>query len=259
MADQSRLGVSRIDRFNLARLGRLIHPAAMISKMTPRPLAHWRGEWGGRGELMAILNRVSHNLVKVGVGYRVLGVEMQMKTAVKRLVAVSVIGLGGLLLVYRQTVLIGWLLMTKQCPACNLSGAQLFGVDLRGANLRSANLTRANLSEANLEGGDLSAATVRNADLSLANLTRANLADADLQMATLSGVSLIGANLQDANLHQASLLFADLQDANLSHVDLRQTQLYGANRLHTVLTGTLFPDRSPPPQTNDQRTLEFKP
>jgi len=79
---------------------------------------------------------------------------------------------------------------TKECPNCDLRGA-----DLEGANLRDANLYRANLRDA--------------------NLYRANLRDANLKGANLKGANLKGANLIGANLMSAKLQGANLRDANL--------------------------------------------
>lgn len=65
------------------------------------------------------------------------------------------------------------LLQTKQCIACDLSGADLANQDLSGANLVGANLTSANLSGANLTGADLTGANLLGANLSDVNLAGA--------------------------------------------------------------------------------------
>lgn len=81
----------------------------------------------------------------------------------------------------------------KNCPACNLSGAELAGADLSGANLAGTNLVEANLAgsnlrRANLEGANLTRANLRGAELKGANLEGANLTETDLTAANLSGV-----------------------------------------------------------------------
>ncbi|WP_051305177.1 pentapeptide repeat-containing protein [Desulfogranum mediterraneum] len=103
--------------------------------------------------------------------------------------------------------------MARDCPGCNLAGAdlqqsalvaaQLGGADLKGANLRMANLRRADLS---------------GADLRQARLTYANLPGANLQ----------GADLRGADLHGANLIRADLRRARLEGADLSEALLEGA-------------------------------
>lgn len=70
------------------------------------------------------------------------------------------------------------LLETKNCPGCDLSGADLSGrnlaeADLSGANLRGANLENANLTNANLAGANLD-----NTNLFYAYLPGADVTDA---------------------------------------------------------------------------------
>ncbi len=57
------------------------------------------------------------------------------------------------------------LLNTRECPGCDLRGADLRGAHLIGADLRKANLQGANLEEANLEGADLTDANLEGANL----------------------------------------------------------------------------------------------
>jgi hypothetical protein len=102
--------------------------------------------------------------------------------------------------------------MAKECPGCNLAGA----------DLRQANLVRANLKDANLKGARLNGANLRRANLEGANLT---------------GAKLLSANLPGANLKNADLSGADLTGSNLIHADLR-----GANLTNTILLNTLQED-----------------
>jgi uncharacterized protein YjbI with pentapeptide repeats len=67
---------------------------------------------------------------------------------------------------------------TKDCPGCNLAGAQLKrrnlgGANLSGANLAGASFHRAVLRGANLSGADLTEANLNKTDLLQANLSRA--------------------------------------------------------------------------------------
>jgi uncharacterized protein YjbI with pentapeptide repeats len=113
-----------------------------------------------------------------------------------------------------QSVEVQRLLNTKQCPGCNLSGANLQNADLEEANLRGANLQGANLQNADLE--------------------QANLQDANLQQANLSDADLQEANLQNANLQNANLRSADLEDANLQGTNLDGANLQGADLEGTI-------------------------
>lgn len=88
--------------------------------------------------------------------------------------------------------------MAKNCPNCNLAGADLKGVDLDTANLAGANLADADLSRANLRRANLAGANLAGAILVSANLLGANLANCNLSNADLSGASLIKANLTGA-------------------------------------------------------------
>ena len=80
--------------------------------------------------------------------------------------------------------------LTRKCPNCDLSGANmhrmnLLGADLSGANLSGANLSGANLYRTTLSGANLSGADLSGANLKLANLIRANLSGANLSGAVL--------------------------------------------------------------------------
>ena len=78
----------------------------------------------------------------------------------------------------------------KQCPKCDLSGADLSGADLSFAVLTGANLSGANLKGANLSNADLSRANLTKADLSYANLNKAYLTNANLHQSKFIGASL---------------------------------------------------------------------
>ena len=54
---------------------------------------------------------------------------------------------------------------SKNCPKCDLSGANFYQTDLQEADLSGAILHLANLRRANLSGADLSGAMLFRADL----------------------------------------------------------------------------------------------
>lgn len=99
--------------------------------------------------------------------------------------------------------------MAKDCPGCNLEGADL---------------TKASLIGANLEGTRL-----KGADLSRANLRRANLKNADLSGALLINTNLPGADLRDSDLHGANLTGANLIRADLRGADTAGALFNGAH------------------------------
>lgn len=125
------------------------------------------------------------------------------------------------------------LLQTKQCPNCDLVGADLrsdTGINLSGANLSGANLSGARLPKANLQGANLNNAILIDTDLVVANLSKADLRGAQLRGATLnfaylSKADLSGADLRDATLKGAVLSSANLNNANLNRVSLDDNQL----------------------------------
>ena len=88
------------------------------------------------------------------------------------------------------------LVRDRDCPNCDLSGANLEELDLSGANLQGANLSGATLQRV--------------------QLVRANLEEADLSGARLLGVDLTGANLRYANLSNTrSFFFCDESPKNI--------------------------------------------
>lgn len=110
------------------------------------------------------------------------------------------------------------LLSTKNCPRCDLVGANLIGKDLSGANLVDANL--------------------RGAMLSQANLNRANLVGADLTGAEVTGTKLRQANLLEAKLSGVNLHKADTYEAKLSLFKIIKNNLQELQLLVTVI-GTI--------------------
>lgn len=95
--------------------------------------------------------------------------------------------------------------MARDCPNCNLAGADLGRADLIEAKLAGADLHGANLSMANLRRADLQKANLRDAVLTYANLPGADLRGADLRGAKLKGANLIKADLTGAKLDGADL------------------------------------------------------
>src|SRR4029079_17173941 len=69
---------------------------------------------------------------------------------------------------------------TGQCPACDLSSANLSGLISPGADLRHADLNYAVLYKVRLNKANLDGATLKGANLAGANLTGAHLAGANL-------------------------------------------------------------------------------
>ena len=70
---------------------------------------------------------------------------------------------------------LGKLQNSKNCPKCDLSGANFYETDLQETDLSGAILHLANLRRANLSGADLSGAMLFRADLFGADLTNTNL------------------------------------------------------------------------------------
>jgi hypothetical protein len=87
---------------------------------------------------------------------------------------------------------------SKQCPKCDLAGANLSGAKLNRADLSETNLRNADLSWANLNGAGLVGTDLSNADLSNANLSWSDLRGANLTEATLTRANLTGAKLGGA-------------------------------------------------------------
>lgn len=71
----------------------------------------------------------------------------------------------------------------KECPKCDLAGADLRGADLTNVNMAGADLTGADLSRARLDGAKLQGATFKSARLDEVDLTMVDLSDANLDKA----------------------------------------------------------------------------
>ena len=95
-----------------------------------------------------------------------------------------------------QTDISQYILESKGCENCVLTGVDLSGLDLTGLDFAGARLSGANLSgtvlqEANLDGATLSGAgtELSGADFSYANLQCADLSEADLTGATFGSLT----------------------------------------------------------------------
>ena len=86
----------------------------------------------------------------------------------------------------------------RNCPDCNLSGADLRGTNLITANLAGADLSGANLSGADLSGANLPGAILTNCDLTGADFSRANLVAADLTGARRDNTIFTNSHLEAA-------------------------------------------------------------
>ena len=106
---------------------------------------------------------------------------------------------------------------TKNCPKCDLSGADLTRMDLSGANLAGANLSRAKLNLANLCGANL-----RETDLRDVGFGGADLAGADLRGADLRGTSFAGAYMKDVLLDGELISTKPYAQERISNVEERR-------------------------------------
>ncbi len=126
------------------------------------------------------------------------------------------------------------IVVSKDCPGCSLSGAdlrraRLAAADLGGADLRAADLTSADLTGARLSGANLKGAVVNRARLSGATLRKADLTGADAIASVLSGADLGKAVARDASFDSTSLKDSDLSGADLTRATLRGAVLSGAD------------------------------
>lgn len=101
--------------------------------------------------------------------------------------------------------------MARNCPNCNLAGADLKGAELITANLAGANLAGADLSRANLRRANLAGANLAGAIMVNTNLPGANLANCNMSNANLSGANLIKANFTGAMTDGIQLQGAHLE------------------------------------------------
>ncbi len=108
------------------------------------------------------------------------------------------------------------LVVTSQCPRCDLRGVGLVFARMERLNVTGANLQDANLGRGKFAGGVFRQANLQRvsffgSDLTGADFTNADLRGADLADANLAGANLTGANLTGANLHRAYLEGAIVQ------------------------------------------------
>ncbi|SBO43914.1 pentapeptide repeat-containing protein [Cyanobium sp. NIES-981] len=119
------------------------------------------------------------------------------------------------------------LMEQRQCPRCDLAGADLVHAKLEDVDLRQARLQRANLGQARLDGARLSGA-----DLSFTTLQGASLRGADLRGARLEGTDLRQADLAGALLDPGALSRAHWQGARgVDHGQLSFGELHNAGVL----------------------------
>lgn len=146
----------------------------------------------------------------------------------------------------------------RNCPGCNLVGADLRGVDLalgdlsyadlRNADLRGAILGAAKLKLADFRGANLEGAVLRQANMWAASFDNANLTGADFSCGAGSCTYLEGTSFQNANLTRANLACLDctvverqglknvnLAGANLTDALLEKTSLQGVNLCQAIL------------------------
>lgn len=126
------------------------------------------------------------------------------------------------------------MVISKDCPGCNLSGADLRRARLAEANLiradlRAADLSHADLTGARLSGAGLQGAVANRARFSGASLRKANLSSADVIAADLSGADLGKAVARDASFDSTTLKETRLSGADLTRATLRRTVLSGAD------------------------------
>lgn len=108
------------------------------------------------------------------------------------------------------------LLLTGECPNCNLVGANLRGAHLIGADLRNANLQGAILVDANLEGADLTWANLKEANLTGAFISGTSFNDANLTNVNFTGVQLYDADVTGAVLHGINNSGAEVFNTGIS-------------------------------------------
>lgn len=145
----------------------------------------------------------------------------------------------------------GAVLINKDKPIMEISGADLRHADLSHADVSDTDLSDTDLSKANLYGTNLSAANLKDVDLNsawlvTAILREADLSHADLRNATLSFTDLSWANLSHANLSNASLSNVSLSNANLRAADLRGARGWTEEQIAAAesLEGATMPDGS---------------
>ena len=126
------------------------------------------------------------------------------------------------------------MVVSKDCPGCRLSGAdlrraRLAGADLTGADLRASDVSHADLTGARLSGAALQGAVANRARLSGADLGKADLSSADVIAGDLSGADLRKAVARDASFDSTTLKDARLSGADFTRATLRGAVLGGAD------------------------------
>ena len=86
----------------------------------------------------------------------------------------------------------------RNCPGCNLQGADLRNTCVKNGDLTGANFDRVNAFMMCMSFANFTNVTFRKADLGGANLAGSNLSGADLTGADLSITSIKGTNLSTA-------------------------------------------------------------
>lgn len=146
-----------------------------------------------------------------------------------------------------------WLIFSKGCVQCDLSGIDLDGVDLHGAWLVQSDLSHASLNEADLgqatalgtvfKSAFLQGADLREAALEGATFDSAGFVDGSEQVypaADLSGANLEGALLANAVMTDATLTDAIFSGASAPDIDLRRISAAGADFQGAILTSALL-------------------
>ena len=122
------------------------------------------------------------------------------------------------------------MVVSKDCPGCSLSGA-----DLRRARLANSNLTRADLRTADLSHADLTEARLPGAKLQGAVANQARMPGAALKKADLSSADVIGSDLSGADLGKAVA-----RDASFDSTSLKGALLPGADFTRATLRGAVL-------------------
>lgn len=134
---------------------------------------------------------------------------------------------------------------TRDCPGCELAGADLqrrdlAGADLTGANLTGASLHRAVLAGAKLDGANLSDANLNVTDLKRATLRGANLTNALLYQSDAAGADFTGALMDNVVAENARFTSGIMIGVHWPNAYALGSNLAGTNLSGAVLTGAIF-------------------
>ncbi len=135
--------------------------------------------------------------------------------------------------------------LVKDCPGCDLSGADLRRHDLTGADLSGAKLVATNLHRAILRGVNFTNADIERSDLNLADITQTNFTGANLTNTMLFGArggstDFTGANMTSIKAGSIEVRQAKMAGVNLTQGDLGQARLNGADLTGATLEGAYF-------------------